>query len=338
MDFNYRFLKGTVAVSLLLTFALIPVTPIFAAPPDINSPAGQPSQGKAINNENARSSHLLQLPSNSEDAGRPATGSITFVGNATVIIRYGALTILTDPNFLHRGDHVHLGYGITAQRLTDPAIELENLPPIDLIVLSHMHEDHFDKLVQSKLDRNIPIVTTKEAAESLKKLGFTKRHPLRTWDTLVVEKGNTTLHVTAMPGRHGPLIVAKLLPEVMGSMLDFRSKNSPPSYRMYISGDTMVFDDIKEIPKRYPDVDLALLHLGGTRLLRLVTVTMDAKEGVKMMRLIVPRKAIPIHYDDYDVFKSPLSDFKEEIERAGLQDKIIYLEHGDTYEFRPAEK
>lgn len=91
MDFNYRFLKGTVAVSLLLTFALIPVTPIFATPPDINSPASQPSQGKAINNENARSSHLLQLPSNSEDAGRPATGSITFVGNATVIIRYGAL-------------------------------------------------------------------------------------------------------------------------------------------------------------------------------------------------------------------------------------------------------
>ena len=39
------------------------------------------------------------------------------------------------------------------------------------------------------------------------------------------------------------------------------------------------------------------------------------------------------HYNDYDVFKSPLSDFKEEIERAGLQDKIIYLEHGSTYEF-----
>ena len=98
------------------------------------------------------------------------------------------------------------------------------------------------------------------------------------------------------------------------------------------------FDDIKEIPKRYPDTDLALLHLGGTRLLGLVTVTMDAKEGVRMMQIIVPNKAIPIHYNDYDVFKSPLSDFKEEIERAGLQDKIIYLEQGDIYEFHPAEK
>lgn len=298
----------------------------------------QSSQGKTLNNENAPRPHLLQLPSGSEDADRPATGSITFVGTATVIIRYGGLTILTDPNFLHRGVHVHLGYGLTSERLTNPVIELENLPPIDLVVLSHMHEDHFDKFVQKNLDRNIPIVTTEEAAKSLKRLGFMKRHPLKTWDTLILEKGNTLLRVTAMPGRHGPPIVAKLLPEVMGSMLDFGNKNSSRSYRMYISGDTMVFDDIKDIPKRYPDVDLALLHLGGTRLLGLVTVTMDAKEGVKMMRLIVPRKAIPIHYNDYDVFKSPLSDFKEEIERAGLQDKIIYLEHGDTYEFRPTEK
>ena len=291
-----------------------------------------------MNNENAPSSHLLQLPSGSEDANRPATSSITFVGTATVIIRYGDLTILTDPNFLHRGDHVHLGYGLTSERLTNPAIELENLPPIDLVVLSHMHEDHFDKFVQKNLDRNIPIVTTEEAAKSLKKLGFMKRYPLKTWDTLIVEKGNTMLRVTAMPGRHGPPVVAKLLPEVMGSMLDFGSKNSLGSYRMYVSGDTMVFDDIKEIPKRYPDTDLALLHLGGTRLLGLVTVTMDAKEGVRMMQIIVPNKAIPIHYNDYDVFKSPLSDFKEEIERAGLQDKIIYLEQGDIYEFHPAEK
>lgn len=111
-------------------------------------------------------SYLLQLPSGQEDADRPATGSITFWGTATVIIRYGDLTILTDPNFLHRGDHVHLGYGLTSERLTNPAIELGNLPPIDLVVLSHMHEDHFDKFVQKNLDRNIPIVTTEEAGKS----------------------------------------------------------------------------------------------------------------------------------------------------------------------------
>jgi L-ascorbate metabolism protein UlaG (beta-lactamase superfamily) len=72
-------------------------------------------------------------------------------GNATVILSYAGFTILTDPNFLHRGDHVHLGYGMTAARRTDPALELEALPPIDFVLLSHMHEDHFDR----EVDRSV---------------------------------------------------------------------------------------------------------------------------------------------------------------------------------------
>lgn len=42
-----------------------------------------------------------------------ATGSIFFIGTATVLIRYAGFTILTDPNFLHAGDHAHLGHGLT---------------------------------------------------------------------------------------------------------------------------------------------------------------------------------------------------------------------------------
>ena len=106
--------------------------------------------------ENQGSKYFLVLPAVSEDeegngkrhAESRDLGSITFVGAATVIIRYAGLTVLTDPNFLHSGDHVHLGYGLTSKRLTNPSIELKNLPPIDLIVLSHMHEDHFDRFVQ----------------------------------------------------------------------------------------------------------------------------------------------------------------------------------------------
>ncbi len=54
------------------------------------------------------------------------TGSIFFIGTATVILRYASFTILTDPNFLHAGDHVHLGYGLTSERLTEPAINIED--------------------------------------------------------------------------------------------------------------------------------------------------------------------------------------------------------------------
>ncbi|WP_245549222.1 MBL fold metallo-hydrolase [Noviherbaspirillum massiliense] len=265
----------------------------------------------------------------------PETGTVTFIGTATVIIRYAGFTILTDPNFLHMGDHVHLGYGLTAKRLTNPAIDLDQLPPIDLIVLSHMHGDHFDQLVQEKLDRNIPIVTTPQAAGQLADMGFKARYPLATWETLQVRKGDASLKITAMPGRHGPPVAYRLLPQVMGSMLEFSARGNQTDYRMYISGDTLVYDDIHDIPKRYPDIDLALLHLGGTRILGVMKVTMDDKDGVKMLQIIAPHHAIPIHFNDYDVFKSPLSDFEKEVRRAELQSRITYLKHGESYQFQP---
>jgi L-ascorbate metabolism protein UlaG (beta-lactamase superfamily) len=279
----------------------------------------------------ASTEYGLTLPS--AQAADFARGSVLFIGNATVIIRYAGFTILTDPNFLHKGEHVHLGYGLTAQRLTDPALELEKLPPIDLIVLSHMHGDHFDQLVQQKLNRNIPIVTTPEAAQALQEMGFNAFYPLKKWDSLVVQKGDASLRITAMPARHGSPGVAALLPETMGSMLEFRRPDRKLVYRAYISGDTLLYDDIAEIPRRYPDIDLALLHLGGTKILKTVLVTMDAAQGVQMMKIIAPRQAIPIHFNDYDVFKSPIEDFEKQIKAAGLQGKVTYLKHGETYTF-----
>ena len=65
-----------------------------------------------------------------------------------------------------------------------------------------------------------------------------------------------------------------------------------------------MIDDLKEIPARYPDTDIALVHLGGTRVLGIM-VTMDGKQGVELMQIVQPNLAIPIHYNDYDVFKSP---------------------------------
>lgn len=279
----------------------------------------------------AASGFTLTLPATSVPPGADL-GSVQFIGNATVLLRYRGLTILTDPNFLHKGDHVHLGYGLHSQRLTNPAVEIDALPPIDLVVLSHLHEDHFDKVVQRRLARDTPIVTTRESSEKLERLGFTRRYPLSRWETLDVVKGDDMARITAMPGRHGPPVGAVLLPTVMGTMLDFSSKQGR-AYRTYISGDTLVHDDIAEIPQRYPNVDLALLHLGGTRILGVMKVTMDGKDGVRMMQIIAPKRTIPIHYNDYDVFKSPLEDFRREVDSAGLTGQVIYLPPGQSYRF-----
>ena len=317
------FRKNPSGALLALIFAVLAIATIGAARAQAPQASLQPAAGATLS---------LKLP-----AGPAAPvmdeGSVQFIGTATVLIRYQGLTILTDPNFLHKGEHVHLGYGLTSERLTNPAIELDQLPPIDLVVLSHMHEDHFDKRVQQQLDKNVPIATTPGAAKALQRLGFKRTIGLSHWDRLDVEKGDTRLRITAAPGRHGKLGMQSLLPQVMGAAYDFGPDPAQPAYRMYVTGDTLVYDDLKAIPQRFPGIDLALLHLGGTRILGVFKVTMDARDGVQLLQIVQPRHAIPIHYNDYDVFKSPLADFAREVKAAGWDDRVSYLAHGATYRF-----
>jgi L-ascorbate metabolism protein UlaG (beta-lactamase superfamily) len=264
-------------------------------------------------------------------------GSITFVGTATVVVQFGGFTILTDPNFLHGGERVHLGYGMHARRLTEPALSIAELPALDLVVLSHMHEDHFDRIAARELQKNLPIVTTRHAASALGQLGFQKTRPLSTWSSVRFAKGGRRLRVTAMPARHAPLALTPFFPPGMGSMLEFMDASERVDLRLYITGDTLFHDRLKLIPLRYPNIDIALVHLGGTRLLGLL-LTMDAGQGIRAVKVVRAGVSIPIHYNDYDVFRSPLDDFRREVERAGLEDKVAYLAHGDVYEFRARSK
>ena len=118
-------------------------------------------------------------------------------------------------------------------------------------------------------------------------------------------------------------------------MLDFDANGARP-FRIYISGDTLIHDDLNDIPKRFAGVNLALIHLGGTRIMGIM-LTMDDEQGVQILNIIQPEKAIPIHYNDYDVFKSPLEDFQRAADAAGWTDRIVYLAHGETYDFRIGE-
>jgi len=63
---------------------------------------------------------------------------------------------------------------------------------------------------------------------------------------------------------------------------------------------------------------------------------MDARQGVEAIRIVDPGVAIPIHYDDYTVFKSPVADFLAAVKAAGLADKVKFLKRGETFSFDPA--
>jgi len=214
---------------------------------------------------------------------------------------------------------------VNATRLTNPAIDLHELPRIDAILLSHYHEDHFDRKVESSLRRSIPIITTPHARSHLTSKGpdesFTEVHALDFFDSMILDIASgggsrkPGIKVTGMPGKHvppGPLSVANDLlsavPPTNGWMVELGyNQGSDESfecgYRIYISGDTLMIDELKEIPERYKGqgIDLMLIHLGGTTIpspkIPLLMVTMDAKQGIQLMQLIEPDITIPIHYE-----------------------------------------
>ncbi|KAK5163664.1 hypothetical protein LTR04_002382 [Oleoguttula sp. CCFEE 6159] len=297
------------------------------------------------------------------------------------------------PNFLHAGNHAHLGPGVTATRVTNPAVDLHDLPRIDVVLLSHYHADHFDQKVEESLRRTLPIITTPHAKGCLQSKGpeesFSEVFDLDFFDSMMVDVVKIgggdkapAIKITGMPGKHVPpgvLSIAndllKAVPPTNGWMVElgytkrgqgdasFENGYRPLSLErhctkieapgsklfeygplanstsIYISGDTLMIPELKEIPQRYAgqNIDLMLIHLGGTTIpspsVPLLMVTMDAKQGIELVRLINPDVTIPIHYDDYDAFLSPLSDFKKEIEAAGLTEKVVYLDRKDQYKF-----
>lgn len=327
------------------------------------------SQGDATGTEDS----LRPSKTHSNPRGSSANDNATvfFIGTATTVIEWQGFRILTDPNFLHAGDHVHLGPGVTAVRKTNPAVDLHEMPPVHCVLLSHYHEDHFDRFVENTLNRDMPIITTTHATQCLTSPDNKKR-PFKQVTSLDFFE-RSTLHisgpdegrkriikVTGMPGKHvphGPLSVAndfvKAVPPTNGWLLEFAFLGSSKKgsaeegddgdydvgYRIYISGDTLFVDELKEMREKLKNerIDLMLVHLGGTMIpgpsAPLVMVTMDAKQGVQLQQLMNPDITIPIHYDDYTVFLSPLSEFEEEVGQAGLEDRVVYLDRGEAYSF-----
>ncbi|MBW4718733.1 MBL fold metallo-hydrolase [Saccharothrix obliqua] len=260
--------------------------------------------------------------------------SLFFVGNATTVLRVGPFTLLTDPNFIHKGQWAYFGQGLFSRRRADPAVEVADLPALDAVVLSHLHGDHFDRVAARELDRDLPVLTTAHAAKWLARRGFREPVALARWSEQVLVKDEAVLTVTALPGRHALGRVAALLPPVMGTMVEYRPRPGAPPLRVYFSGDTLVHDDLREIRERFPSIDVAVVHLGGTKFLGIL-LTMDGTQGVDLLELLRPRHAVPVHFDDYGLMKSPLSDFVAEVARRRPAVDVTYLARGDTFPLPP---
>ena len=99
--------------------------------------------------------------------------------------------------------------------------------------------------------------------------------------------------------------------------------------RVSFGEDILIHNRLREIPRRFPSLGLTLLHLGGIRVLGIMA-TLDAEQGADVVELIRPALTVPVHYDDYGVFRSPLSHFQYTMGTRRLDASLRVVLRGQT--------
>lgn len=252
---------------------------------------------------------------------------LTHVGTATLLLEIGSLRILTDPVFDPAGGRYFFGYGTNSIKLTEPTIKPADLGKIDAVLLSHdHHEDNLDRAGRALLPHVGMVITTIAGAKRLKGNAI----GLRTWQSTTLKAQDLEIKITAAPAHHGTWGSHLIVGETTGFILEWTGQKHGA---LYISGDTVWFNGLREIAQRFR-VGTAILHIGGARfpITGLARFTLNAKEAVQIVHALGPRTMIPIHYEGWKHFKETAADAGQVFEASDIKDKVQWLMLG-----KPAE-
>lgn len=237
---------------------------------------------------------------------------LTHVGGPTVLIEVGGWRLLTDPTFDPPGGDYAFGWGTGSRKLAGPAVAVDDLAPIDAVLLSHdHHDDNLDHAGRALLPSAGVVLTTASGAG---RLGGSARG-LEPWQTTRLEApGRPAIEVTATPCRHGPPLSHAIVGDVVGFALRWEGQENGV---LWISGDTVLYDGVREVADRL-EVDTALLHLGGVQfgVTGPLRYTMTARDAVEVCELVRPRTAIPIHYEGWKHFRQGREAIEAELATA----------------------
>ncbi|OGB93607.1 MAG: hypothetical protein A3H39_15855, partial [candidate division NC10 bacterium RIFCSPLOWO2_02_FULL_66_22] len=125
--------------------------------------------------------------------------TIAWIGHSTFLIKLEGTTILTDPVFSDKIGFSLLGLStVGLRRFVPPALTIQDLPPLDLILLSHAHMDHYDIPSLRRLPRKVPIILARDTTEFMDGLGFTRTQELDWGQTAEV----AGVRIEAVPAKH----------------------------------------------------------------------------------------------------------------------------------------
>ncbi|UFH31589.1 MBL fold metallo-hydrolase [Chryseobacterium sp. C-71] len=246
--------------------------------------------------------------------------TVQLVRNATLVIDYAGKKILVDPMLSQKGA-IDSWAGIQKNPTVELTMPVEEIvKDIDLVIVTHTHEDHFDKPASSTLNKSVELIMQPADKEFFKKEGFinaTVVEGQKVWNGITINR---------VEGKHGSGKVLEMMGKTSGFVL--QAKNQPT---VYIVGDTIWNEDIKkDIEKFKPDY--IIVNSGGA-LMKDFSDTPIIMNEVQTMALIAASgkaKVIAVHMDALDHCFTTRAILKKKASELKIgQDKLIIPEDGE---------
>ncbi len=241
---------------------------------------------------------------------------VTYIGGPTALIAWNGIRLLTDPTFDPAGSE-YPASAYTLRKTIGPALDAADIGPIDVVLLSH--DLHFDNLDHAgrKLLANTGIVITTEAGAS--RLG-NNAIGLIAWEHREIRSAEgEVLRVTATPARHGPAGGDR------GPVIGFALTREDVAGAVYVSGDTVWYDGVREVSERF-DVRVALLFCGRARVSAAGDndLTMSADDAVQAVQTLARATIVPLHYEGWEHFTQSRADLERAFAKAGLSQRLAW--------------
>jgi L-ascorbate metabolism protein UlaG (beta-lactamase superfamily) len=258
------------------------------------------------------------------------TTTVTAIDTACALFDVGGWRLLTDPVFDAPGRRYHFGWGAMSRKTGAPAMPPSAIGDVDAVLLSHhQHDDNLD-VAGADFARRAPIVlTTRRAARTLP-----NARGLAAWDEHRLEDAGDrpSLVVTATPAQHHPWWQPEF---ISGPVVGFLLRGDAlPRGALYITGDTVLFDGVREVARR-TSIDVLVVHVGAVRFPWLTgpaRYTFDADEAVEVAKLTGARRVVALHPSGGTHFREGPDVLRARFDRAGLADRLVVPTPGRPFE------
>ncbi|MFD4585140.1 MBL fold metallo-hydrolase [Streptomyces sp. NPDC058434] len=231
----------------------------------------------------------------------PGTVAVTWAGHASWVVAIGELTVLTDPVWSRR----ILG---TPARLTPVGVRWEDLPPVDAVVISHNHYDHLDAPTIARLPRRTPMFVPAGLGGWFRRRRFTRVTELDWWESAELPAGSGvgSVRFEFVPAHHWS---KRTLTDTCRSLWGGWILTDQRGRQVYFSGDTGYGHWFKEIGRRHPDIDLAMLPIGAyAPRWWLSSVHTDPEEAVQAFEDLGARNMAPMHWATFVLSSEPVME------------------------------